>query len=473
MRRVLIGVGVCTLAVAPLAAVPAAGAGTQDVSVAATKPVSSFKPVDAKRIAKWDRMWFRGAGQVSGTDIYQPFSPPTAAEVREEAPAATSIGVINIGWWVGTFPALPALPPLIPKATPEIPNVNVPKDMQQGGIKTYVWYNTLTGGDQPDSVSLFGIITSPGWNQVAGTNPPPDWIATDETAAYKSWANARGKSPIMVAHRGGGEVGQNVSATPENSLAAFRQAIKDGAGVLETDVQWTKPAAGQTIGVPILMHDQSINRTAKCKASATSCVNPVYPSPTDAQKIMVSDLTKAQLDQYQLANGESIPTLQQFLDLANTARVGVLPEIKNWADHADALQPELMQYTRMVLAATAIPTVIIGNFDPTILQWFKDQGTLVKQTAKCAKLPKKLAAGSTTVLLKKTCKSNAGRTVKVFVSGKKSLFTMIEGKNGRVTLKVANAKGKLRVGYFTKVKAGYTAFAIQKKYSIGPARGNG
>lgn len=465
MRRFLIPVGACTLAVGFLVA---PGTPTS-AAPAATTPVSSQLPQDAKRIAKWDRMWFRGAGPVGGTDLVQPFSPPTAAEVKTTAPAANSIGVINIGWFVGTFPALPALPPFIPAPTPAIPNVNVPKDMQQGGLKAYVWYNTITGGDSPDGAAPFlGLIPVPGWNTLAGSNPPPDWIATDETGAYKTWSQARSKSPIMVAHRGGGEVGQTVSPTPENSLAAFAQAVKDGAGVLETDVQWTKPAPGQTLGTPVLMHDQTINRTAKCKPAAAGCVQPVYPGPTPEQGIKVSDLTKAQLDTYQLSNGESIPTLQAFLTLADKAKVGVLPEIKNWKTPASGMLPELEEYTDMLLAERAIPSVIIGSFDPTILQYFKDQATLVPQTASCAKLPKQLRANHTKVLLKKTCRTNAGKKVHVDLRAKDQVATLIKGKHGRVSVEVHDVKGKAKITFTSNDKPGFTTYKVKDRYRIKP-----
>jgi glycerophosphoryl diester phosphodiesterase len=65
----------------------------------------------------------------------------------------------------------------------------------------------------------------------------------------------------MVAHRGGGEDGVS-----ENALSAFRAAIDAGADVLETDVQWTAPTAEEPNGVPVLMHDATINRTARCRA---------------------------------------------------------------------------------------------------------------------------------------------------------------------------------------------------------------
>jgi len=52
----------------------------------------------------------------------------------------------------------------------------------------------------------------------------------------------------------------------ENSLSAFRDAIAAGADVLETDVQWTAPTTDEPNGVPVLMHDATINRTVRCRS---------------------------------------------------------------------------------------------------------------------------------------------------------------------------------------------------------------
>ena len=94
------------------------------------------------------------------------------------------------------------------------------------------------------------------------------WIATDWTANYKKWAGTTASKPVpaMVAHRGGG-----VPDYSENSMSAFREAVANGATVLETDVQWTKPMPGQKVGVAVLMHDETINRTTKCAPTKRAC----------------------------------------------------------------------------------------------------------------------------------------------------------------------------------------------------------
>lgn len=443
------------------------GSGLAGGPALAKDPVSDQFPQDAKKIAKWERMWFRGGGTPSGTQLDQPWTPPTVQEMRAKAPAAQSIGLFNPFWFAGDWPALPAVPPFILSPQPAVAGVDVPEDFGAAKIPVYIWYNTnpLIQSDSPGGKPPLLGIPLPGWTAAADTTPPPKWIATDKTTEYKAWAAARSSAPIMVAHRGGGDVGEKVSDYPENSLAAFRRAVSDGAGLLESDVQWTKPEAGQKIGVPVLMHDQWINRTLKCKPSASGCTNPVWPGPTEAQKVPLVSLTKTELDKYQLSNGESVPTLEDLLDLAATAKVAVLPEIKNWSVQAPQLKPELKDYIDKTFAAKGVSGVVIGSFDPSILQYFKDQGTLIPQQAKCAKDPKKLKKGRTTVLLKKTCKTTAGKKVSVAVKAKKKVATLVKGKNGKRSVKVMKA-GKVALTFSAKDSRGYKSYNVKQSYRV-------
>jgi glycerophosphoryl diester phosphodiesterase len=58
------------------------------------------------------------------------------------------------------------------------------------------------------------------------------------------------KWPQVVAHRGASEV------APEHTLAAYQQAIDDGAGALECDVRLTRD------GVLVCVHDRRVDRTS-------------------------------------------------------------------------------------------------------------------------------------------------------------------------------------------------------------------
>ncbi len=61
------------------------------------------------------------------------------------------------------------------------------------------------------------------------------------------------QKPYVMAHRG------NRQLCPENTLAAFRQAIVDGADILETDLHLSAD------GVFMCIHDDTIDRTTNAK----------------------------------------------------------------------------------------------------------------------------------------------------------------------------------------------------------------
>jgi glycerophosphoryl diester phosphodiesterase len=101
----------------------------------------------------------------------------------------------------------------------------------------------------------------------------------------------------FAAHRG------YTAHAPENSLLAFRNAIRRHADYLEMDVQVTRD------GRFVLMHDQTVDRT------------------TDGSGRVI-DKTWAEVEQLRLANGDRVPSLRQVLDLAKPGGTQVLLEMK-------------------------------------------------------------------------------------------------------------------------------------------------
>lgn len=95
----------------------------------------------------------------------------------------------------------------------------------------------------------------------------------------------RDQSIIFVAHRG------NVPGYPENTLAAFRQAVKLGADVLEMDLRGTRD------GQVVIMHDATLARTTNGKGN-------------------VADFTLAELKKLDAGQGEEIPTFEEVLNVA-------------------------------------------------------------------------------------------------------------------------------------------------------------
>jgi glycerophosphoryl diester phosphodiesterase len=104
--------------------------------------------------------------------------------------------------------------------------------------------------------------------------------------------------PQLIAHRGGPVF------EPENTIAAFRNAIKVDVDWIEMDVQRTKD------GELVVIHDETVDRTTNGTGR-------------------VADLTLEQIRALDAGNGEQIPTFEQVIALAAEAGVGLLPEAKS------------------------------------------------------------------------------------------------------------------------------------------------
>lgn len=100
------------------------------------------------------------------------------------------------------------------------------------------------------------------------------------TGAQHGW-----KWPRLIAHRGGGTL------APENTLAAFRLGHTHGYSMMEYDVKLSQD------NVPILLHDDTIQRTSNGKGSAA--------------KLSIIDLLEYDFGSWHSAAyaGEPIPTL--------------------------------------------------------------------------------------------------------------------------------------------------------------------
>ncbi len=112
------------------------------------------------------------------------------------------------------------------------------------------------------------------------------------------------ETPLVIAHRGAS------GWAPENTLAAFRQALDQGADLLELDVRFSRD------GHPVVIHDHTVQRT------------------TDGEGD-VAALSLRQLKQLDAGlwfnsgfSGEAIPTLQEVCRLVAPTGAGLLIEIK-------------------------------------------------------------------------------------------------------------------------------------------------
>ncbi len=118
--------------------------------------------------------------------------------------------------------------------------------------------------------------------------------------------------PAVIAHRGAS------AGAPENTLAAFKLALDQGADAIELD---TKLSAD---GHPVVIHDQTVDRTTM--------------SAGKVSEHTVADLSKMDAGSHfsSAFRGEPIPTLEEvFKAIGQHAIINV--ELTNYATPGDNL----------------------------------------------------------------------------------------------------------------------------------------
>lgn len=162
------------------------------------------------------------------------------------------------------------------------------------------------------------------------------------------------KNPAIMSanHRG-----MNRNA-PENTLPAFKQSKRYGFDYVETDIAWTSD------GVPVLLHDATINRTAR-NADGTEI----------ASTINIADITYEQALEYDFGiwkaekwEGTKIPTFEQLLTMCKKQGIKVLAEIKSFGYTSERLTALI----DMVKSFGAESLVMWISFEDTILASIKN-----------------------------------------------------------------------------------------------------
>ena len=140
--------------------------------------------------------------------------------------------------------------------------------------------------------------------------------------------------PANVSHRGAS------GRLPENTLASFRAALEDGAGVLELDVRVTRDWH------PVVMHDATVDRT-------TDGFGTVRGMTLEAVRRLSAGLP-----------GEKVPTLREvFEEFPDTA---VNLDIKDW--DLPGAEKAVLGVLRQVGAAGR---VLVASADNGVLRRFR------------------------------------------------------------------------------------------------------
>ncbi len=140
----------------------------------------------------------------------------------------------------------------------------------------------------------------------------------------------------VIAHRGGADL------APENTLAAFKNAIRLGVDMIEIDVHLSKD------GHIMVIHDFTLDRTTTGKGR-------------------ISDMTLEEIKKYDAGikfsekfRGEKVPTLEETMSLLH-GKTGLLIEIKK--DHDDQYPGIEEKVVEMIHKYKARSWVIVQSFN--------------------------------------------------------------------------------------------------------------
>jgi glycerophosphoryl diester phosphodiesterase len=149
---------------------------------------------------------------------------------------------------------------------------------------------------------------------------------------------------LVIAHRG------SSGTAPENTLAAFRQAIRDGSSMIELDVRLSADAEW------IVLHDRSVRRTTGAQGTV-----PHWSAP----ELRTLDAGSWYSPAFA---GERIPMLREVVKML-PVRVGLDIEVKT---DGEKRRPEVMARTLgpLALAESRRRMLLVTSFDHRFLRAF-------------------------------------------------------------------------------------------------------
>lgn len=196
------------------------------------------------------------------------------------------------------------------------PTVSTPINVDDD--KEYFEYTLIpNSGEKYIRISFrsFGSYSA----ELVAVNDGVVWYGYD-IAEPKDLQNGRYLTMKGVNHRGWGEC-------PENTLIAYKQSAIHGFNYVETDVRYTSD------GVPVLLHDASINRTAR-NADGT----------TLSSTVNIVDITYAQSQEYDFGiykgsafAGTKIPRFEDFILLCKRLALHPYIELKTGMTNAQII----------------------------------------------------------------------------------------------------------------------------------------
>ncbi len=148
------------------------------------------------------------------------------------------------------------------------------------------------------------------------------------------------KTPLIIAHRGAS------GDAPENTLAAFRSAMDQGADMIELDLHQSKD------GALVVCHDLKLYRTAHVRKTI--------------KQLTLKELKRLDVGRWfhPRFSGETIPTLEEVLKLAK-ACVRINIEIKQGSSFYPGIEERLVE---LLESFQMIESVLVSSFDDHALE---------------------------------------------------------------------------------------------------------
>jgi glycerophosphoryl diester phosphodiesterase len=150
---------------------------------------------------------------------------------------------------------------------------------------------------------------------------------------------------LIVGHRGA------AASAPENTMASFQEGIRQGADIIELDVQLSAD------GHVVVFHDDQLDRTTN------ACGLLVERTLTELKALDVGSWFDPRFA------GEPIPTLAEVLTWAKD-RIPLFIELKYGAQLDPALHPAVVE---LILLHKMIDQVMIISFERNPLRWVKER----------------------------------------------------------------------------------------------------
>lgn len=183
-------------------------------------------------------------------------------------------------------------------------------------------------------------------------------------------------APFISAHRGG------AAYAPEDTLSAYRNAVRLGVDDFETDTVPTQD------GVLILIHDDSVDRTSNCTGKVNSfkfedirkCDAGYWWTPGQGTTSQVADAPHPFR-----GKGVTFPTAQELFDFAKSFQGDYQPtvtiEIKNGPNEAQ-YEPQCAttaaKLVKMIQTSGIQNRIVVQSFDPTCVDKVKSIDKTVK-----------------------------------------------------------------------------------------------